>query len=310
MKRLDSGFATSSNKLMICGFLVFMWFLAIQSLTTDNLTQKEKGRPFLYILPPLTLVALWWLSSFKKVSLDKDTLVIQGFRKEARIPLLQIEKTFEHRLNKGLAYITIKFKSKTAFGRRIRVMIGTSGRDFDKVVKLLRAGMEGKDLAVKINHVAFETAKTYHQKEIIVSGWTKEELSTILGEFADMYGDDLNTQFDYEVSPCNASSFQITFPHDISGKIFSFLVNYLNYPKNFDAKGRSISVVGYAVLSTGFHPPSKALIDQKAAFYVPADDSDYDLVYVRIGDETFEISFAAMHWKKVSDPRIPNGVKI
>lgn len=75
-------------------------------------------------------------------------------------------------------------------------------------------------------------------------------------------------------------------------------------------KARSISVVGNATIAQDFHPPSKSLVGQKAIFYIPSNDQDCDLVYVRVGDETFENSFAAGRWKKVADSRIPPGVAI
>jgi hypothetical protein len=84
----------------------------------------------------------------------------------------------------------------------------------------------------------------------------------------------------------------------------------LQYPKNYDLKARSISVVGNATIAQDFHPPSKSLVGQKAIFYIPSNDQDCDLVYVRVGDETFENSFAAGRWKKVADSRIPPGVAI
>jgi hypothetical protein len=105
-------------------------------------------------------------------------------------------------------------------------------------------------------------------------------------------------------------STRITFPHDIPAVQFSYLINYLQYPKNYDLKARSISVVGKALLSPDFHPPSESLVGQKAVFYIPTNDQSYDLVYIRIGDETFENSFAARYWKRVKDSRIPYGVGI
>jgi hypothetical protein len=298
---------------MICIILVFFWGVVIKDFTGGNAIRSEKAKPILfYVLPPVSIVALWWFSSFKKVTLDRDTLIVRGFRREARIPALLIEKIYEHRLGRGFAHITIKFKSDSEFGRRIRIMIGSAGKDFDKVAMLLRDAMEGKITGVKINLVSRELAQTpnQHQKEVIVRGWTDEELSNILTDFADMYGEDLGKKFDFEVCHHDNGATRISFPHDIPAQQFSYLVNYLNYPKNYDLKTHSISVTGNATLSTDFHPPNKSLIGKKAAFYVPSDDKDYDLVYVRVEDETFKNSFAASHWKKVEAPRIPTGIDV
>ena len=143
-----------------------------------------------------------------------------------------------------------------------------------------------------------------------MSGWTNEELSGILTDFAGGYSDRLGTDFDYEVYPHDQASICITFPHNIPADLFSFLVNYVQYPKDYDLKGRSITVVGRALISPDFHPPEKNLIGQKAVFYIPLNDKDYDVVHVRVGSETFANSFAAHRWKRVTDSRIPPGVEI
>jgi hypothetical protein len=129
-------------------------------------------------------------------------------------------------------------------------------------------------------------------------------------DFADAYYGRLGHNFDYAVCPDDKGSTYVTFPHDIPAAQFSFLVNYLQYPKNYDFKTHSISVVGKAVISPEFRPPSESLVGQKAIFYIPSDDQDCDLVYVRVGDETFENSFATRRWKKVADSRIPSSLEI
>jgi hypothetical protein len=75
-------------------------------------------------------------------------------------------------------------------------------------------------------------------------------------------------------------------------------------------KGRSVSVVGKAIISPKFKPPSKSLIGQTGTFYIPKDDKAFDLVYVCVGDETFVNSFAALHWKRAADSRIPSDLEI
>jgi hypothetical protein len=85
-------------------------------------------------------------------------------------------------------------------------------------------------------------------------------------------------------------------------------VNYLNYPKDYDLKTRSISVTGHATLTAAFHLPSKSLIGKNAVFYVPSADQDFDLVYIRVDNETYVNSFAGSRWKKVNNPRLPAGL--
>ena len=301
------------HKWMICIVLAFFWIIVAKDFIFGDTIRSEKAKPILfYVLPSISIVAFWWYSSFKRVTLDGDALIVSDFRQEVRIPASNIEKIYKRRGGKGPDFVTIKFKSKTESGRRIRIIVGSSGMNLDRVAKILQGAMEGKDTSVKINHVSRNSVKgeSQNQKEVIVSGWTDEELSKILTDFADGYGDDLGKEFGFEVCSIGSGSIRITFPHNIPAKHFSFLVNYLNYPKNFDLKARSISVIGKATLSADFHPPEKDLVGQKAVFYIPSNDQDYDLVYVRVGNETFVNPFTTLRWKKVEDSRIPPGIEI
>jgi hypothetical protein len=300
MRRLDSALATAYYKGLAYILLAFMWGLTIKAYVEGN----HRLDPMHYIMPPVSAVILWFLSHFRQVTLDGDTLIIRGFRREARVLVSQIKQIYKR---KGrMPYISIVFKSETEFGRCIRIL----SMDVEKIAKVLRAAMGGKEVGVKINHVGDDAMQIPHQKEVIVRGWTSDELSNILSDFAEMYGGRLGRDFGYAVSLDPKGSTRVTFPHDIPADQFSFFVNYLQYPKNYDLKARSISVVGKATIAQDFHPPSKNLVGQKAIFYIPSHDQDGDLVYVRVGDETFENSFAARRWKKVADSRIPPGVEI
>lgn len=287
------------NKWVIYIFLIFMWGLTIKAFAEGN----QRITPMYYILPPVTIILLWWLWGFKQVTLDGDTLIIRDSRREARVPISQVKRI--HKLNGKISYVSIVFKSETEFGRCVRIFT----MDVDKIAKLLRVAVEGKDVGVKINHVQCESMDIPHQKEIIVSGWTSEELSNILTDFAEMYNGRLGRDFDYAVCSDDKGTTRIAFPHNIPATQFSFLVNYLQYPKNYDSKVRSISVLGKAVLSPDFHAPSN-LGGGKAVFYIPKNDQSYDLVHVRVGSETFENSFAARRWKRVTDSWIPSDAEI
>ena len=310
MRRLDSAFSTAFHKWSAYIFLAFMWGLTIKAYAEGN----HRVDFLHYILPPVSVLILWWLSTFKRVTLDGDTLIIRGFMREARVPVSQIERIGKHSGFRDPDFITIIFKTKTEFGHRVRLMTGSrSDRGLDQIAKMLQRAMGGKDVGAKIIQAPREPATTSdpaNGNEVVVRGWTNEELRGILTDFADMSGDDLGPHFDYAVRARDDDSIRITFPHDIPAQEFSFLINYLQYPKNYDLTGRSISVVGKAIISSKFKPPSKSLIGQTATFYIPKDDQNFDLVYVRVGDKTFENSFASLHWKRVADSRIPAGLEI
>ena len=310
MRRLDSAFLTAFHKWLAYIFLAFMWGITIKAYAEGN----HRVDVLHYILPPVSVLILWWLSTFKQVTLNGETLVIRGFIREARVPVSQIERIGKHRGFRDPDFITIVFKTKTEFGRRVRIMTGIrSDKGIDQIAKMLQRAMGGKDVGVKIIQAPREPATISdpaNGEEVVVRGWTNEELPGILTDFADIYDRDLGPHFDYEVHGRDNGSIRITFPHDIPAQQFSFLINYLQYPKNYDLKGRSVSVVGKAIISSKFKPPSKGLIGQTATFYIPSNDQKYDLVYVRVGDETFENSFAARRWKRVTDSRIPPDVEI
>jgi hypothetical protein len=270
MRRLDSAFLTAFHKWLAYIFLAFMWGITIKAYAEGN----HRVDVLHYILPPVSVLILWWLSTFKQVTLNGETLVIRGFIREARVPVSQIERIGKHRGFRDPDFITIVFKTKTEFGRRVRIMTGIrSDRGIDQIAKMLQRAMGGKDVGVKIIQAPREPATISdpaNGEEVVVRGWTNEELPGILTDFADIYDRDLGPHFDYEVHGRDNGSIRITFPHDIPAQQFSFLINYLQYPKNYDLKGRSVSVVGKAIISSKFKPPSKGLIGQTATFYIPS----------------------------------------
>jgi hypothetical protein len=306
MRRLDSAFSTVSNKWLAYIFLAFMWGITIEPFITGNAVKEERVKPMLfYVLPPATILILWFFRRFKQVTLDGDTLIIRDFRRDARVPVSQIKEIYKR--NGKLSYVSVVFKSETEFGKCVRIAID----EVDKVERMLRAAMQGKDFRVKINRIQFNPAKAIpHEKAIIVKGWSDEELKNILTDFADAYDEALGHKFEFEVCSYEHGATRITFPHDIHFAEFSFLVNYLNYPKNYDLKTRSISVTGNVTLPSNFHPAHKEFIGKKAVFYVPADDQDYDVIYAHVENETFKIPFTNLHWKKVEDPRVPIGIDV
>jgi hypothetical protein len=124
-----------------------------------------------------------------------------------------------------------------------------------------------------------------------------------------LYGARLPADFAAEVHPDPAGALRAVFPHDLPGDLFTFLVNYVQYPRGIDLKGRAIHVAGRATLTPDFGAPHDAL-GQKAILYVPTNDTDYDVVYVRtVTGMVYEDSFASGTWKRVDTPRLPPEVE-
>ncbi|HWW03521.1 MAG TPA: hypothetical protein VNZ64_27710 [Candidatus Acidoferrum sp.] len=147
-----------------------------------------------------------------------------------------------------------------------------------------------------------------NDKEVLVQGWTEAELKEILKKFQTKYADRLGSNF-LATMQTEPKHVRLRFPNDMPPEEFGFLVNYLQYPEDFDLASRDIVALGRVTLGRDFNLPDEKLAGQKAHFYIPSNDEDCDVVYVRVGDRTFENSFASWHWKVVTDNRVPRGVE-
>lgn len=147
-----------------------------------------------------------------------------------------------------------------------------------------------------------------NRKEVRVRGWSKEDFLRILTDFRKLYDDCLENEIEAKIQSLKDGTLRVTFPQDVPDRLFPSLINYAQYPKGFEPRAGSILVVGKAIMSENFEGnPEPKLIGQEAVFYVPSDDRKYDVVYVKVGNETFANSFASSRWKKVEDLRLPAG---
>lgn len=150
--------------------------------------------------------------------------------------------------------------------------------------------------------------KVMNDKELLVRGWDQKAIETILRDFKKLYEEHPGSGFAVAIETRPDGAVRVTFPVDVAPDLFPFLVNYVQYPKGFDLRGRLLTVVGRTTLSRAFSLPDPALEGQKASIYVPADDREHDEVYVRTdAGQTFVNSFAASRWKPVRDARLPDG---
>lgn len=141
---------------------------------------------------------------------------------------------------------------------------------------------------------------------VIVRGWNEAAIRKILADFLAAY--ELQASA-VKVKAGKNGSTKITFPNNIEPKILYFLINYFQYPKHFDFKHHSISVVGQVVLDQSFGIPDKQLIGKHAEIYVPKNDDEFDMVYAKIDSgEVYQISFTDLIWQRVNDARTPDGI--
>jgi len=164
-----------------------------------------------------------------------------------------------------------------------------------------------KALAQDRAMVSAFVADPANRTSVSVRGWSGGELHQILSDFRRAY--DLPQHSDWTVTDTPNGDHLITFPSDIQPKLLFFLVNYIQYPKNFDLTQRSIGVLCHTTLTSAFGVPDASLVGKKAMIYVPANDTEYDLVYAKVDSaEVYRIPFTTLIWETTGDARIPNSI--
>jgi hypothetical protein len=74
-----------------------------------------------------------------------------------------------------------------------------------------------------------------------------------------------------------------------------------------DLQSRKIGVLGRAKLSPAFGIPDSSLNGMSAKVYVPANDKEFDNVYVLLeSGKAFKVPFTRLIWESVDDPSIPD----
>src|SRR5947209_3559729 len=94
-------------------------------------------------------------------------------------------------------------------------------------------------------------------KALFARGWTEPELRKIIGDFERTYSDRLPATFSTHVESDARGVLHVTFPSDIEPRFFCWLVNYVQYPRDFDLRSRSILVAGVATVAADFLPASR-----------------------------------------------------
>jgi hypothetical protein len=147
-------------------------------------------------------------------------------------------------------------------------------------------------------------ANPKNDKALVVYGWSIDELQKILIQFKAKY----EIPNRKHLIRNDGGGLRVVFPEDLEPDLFSFLVNYVQYPEGFDLKARSVTSAGTTTLSLDFGLPSGALNGKKAVFYIPTNDREHDLVYVRVDGVVYENSFAGRSWRAMSESRMPDAV--
>ena len=137
--------------------------------------------------------------------------------------------------------------------------------------------------------------------DVLVRGWSHDRLVEIIEAFIELYAIDASTVRD---EPARGGWTRIRFSKPVDSSHLLFLVNYLHYPMDIDPEGVAPVAAGRFATVEGFGPVGAA-VGQQAKAYVPLNDAEHDLVFVKLADNTaFRVSLADMTWQPASDDRM------
>ena len=140
---------------------------------------------------------------------------------------------------------------------------------------------------------------------LTIKGWSKSELKQILADFSRNY--ELPDASMFNVEAKEGDLLRVSFPQDIEPRLFLFLINYLNYPNNFDLTQKNIRVVGRVRLTSGYAVNDPTILGTTVIVYVPAEDMAFDEVYARdVNGQSYRISFTDLQWRRTEEARMPS----
>jgi hypothetical protein len=146
-------------------------------------------------------------------------------------------------------------------------------------------------------------------KLLFARGWSEAELRKIIADFEHMYTGRLPASFSNNIDSDEHGVLRVSLPNDIEPRFFCWLINYVQYPKNFDFRARSILAAGTATVAENFLPSSgESYVGKRIVLYIPTHDTGYDLLYGRVGGKSYEYLFSSERWRRVEDARIPDGL--
>ena len=140
---------------------------------------------------------------------------------------------------------------------------------------------------------------------VLVRAWKGAELDRILADFRETYGLP-HDQFAVAYQEPEIARIRLNRP--LPSYQLLFLINYMRYPRGFDLTSRAPLPVAVVALNEQFGA-KPSLAGQRAAIYVPANDEEFDEVFLKLDSgATYRIPFTDMAWRPVADGREPRGL--
>lgn len=146
--------------------------------------------------------------------------------------------------------------------------------------------------------------------QFAVSGWSAQEISAIVREFASLCRRELRDGFHVDVRHRPGGVLQLDVPVDLGPDLFCLLLNALNYPLDPELYGRNVAVLGSVVLTPAFNALPPQLQGQAAWVYLPQERAEYDVVHVRLRSaQVYRHAFLAGQWEAASEPCMPEALQ-
>lgn len=128
-----------------------------------------------------------------------------------------------------------------------------------------------------------------NDKVVLVDNISRAEIIQIINSFCNLYN-----KKDFAALPrlyeITEKQFAITFPFDLDFETYCFFVNFAHYPTGFD---KSIDVIAWTTTKQGETWITDKSANKKVMLFIPADDKDYDNVYLTTNDNIgYKLGFA------------------
>jgi hypothetical protein len=144
----------------------------------------------------------------------------------------------------------------------------------------------------------------------LVSGWTGDEILTIISDFDKTYQKSEYPSYSIDLRSETMGVYRLSFPQDIHPLLLAFLVNYIAYPFKPDFKNRPICVGAASTVSKGFEGVDPVHWGKKAILYIPEHDKGHNEVYMQTNDGVaFANTFKKCVWRQVGAPRLSSQTK-
>lgn len=131
--------------------------------------------------------------------------------------------------------------------------------------------------------------KITNDKIVLIENVSLEDLKKAIQQFCNNYN-----QEDYRALPLltivSENKFVVTFPYDIDFVTYCFFVNYMYYPNDISYKP---TIKAWTTTKATDQWIKDDIANKKVMLYIPADDKDFDNVYLTTSNNVgYKMGFA------------------